>query len=183
MLPKSAWVGPKEVREDLLSWMADQGGYSKKDRTLIKYLGDKIYLEDEMMWERIKGETPEEMIELKTFFKKALQDLQDVKDRHENIGKGSRASTMEPLHQLIRNFDLMLEKETGSKQGPTTVSRRLLQRFNKQRDKIDPDGIIKDITSLENSIIWSHPDGREGRSLDWGTVPQTIFRVRKKYNK
>ena len=99
-----------------------------------------------------------------------------------SIGKGSRVSTMEPLHRLIRNFDLMLEKETGSKQGPTTVSRRLFQRFNKQRDKIDPDGIIKDITSLENSIIWSHPDGREGRSLDWGTVPQTIFRVRKKYN-
>ena len=94
MLPKSAWEGPKEVREDLLSWMADQGGYSKMDRTLVKYLGDKIYLEDEMMLEKIKGETPDEMIELKTFFKKVLQDLQDVTDRHENIGKGSRASTM-----------------------------------------------------------------------------------------
>ena len=136
MLPKSAWEGPKEVREDLLSWMADQGGYSKKDRTLVKYLGDKIYLEDEMMWERGQEETPEGMIELKIFYKKALQELQDVTDRHENIGKGSRASTMEPLHRLIRNFDLMLEKETGSKQGPTTVSRRLLQRFNKQREKL-----------------------------------------------
>ena len=85
MLPKSAWEGPKEVREDLLSWMADQGGYSKKDRTLVKYLGDKIYLEDEMMWERGQEETPEGMIELKIFYKKALQELQDLKDRHENI--------------------------------------------------------------------------------------------------
>ena len=178
MLPKSAWVGPKEVREDLLSWMADQGGYSKKDRTLVKYLGDKIYLEDEMMWERIKGETPEEMIELKTFFKKALQDLQDAKDRHENIGKGSRASTMEPLHRLIRNFDLQLEEEFGYKKQSGNVRLLLEERYEAQKENIDPDSIIVELQSSDDTIVWKQPDGRDGEPLGWGTLPRTVNRIK-----
>ena len=108
MLSERAWEAPRATREDLLSWMADQRGYSAEDGILIKYAGDGTYLEDELDIGRIRGESPTDTLELQQKLRKRIKELQMIRDRHENIGKGPRTSIMEPLHQLISRLDLML---------------------------------------------------------------------------
>ena len=56
----------------------------------------------------------------------------------------------------------------------------LKNRFESGKDQIDPQGIIEEIQSADDTITWKHPDGRPGRPLQWGTLTKTIDRIRKK---
>ena len=174
MLSKNAWEAPEKVREDLLLWMEVQGDYSKQDRKIEKYLGDGIFLEDELDIEKIRADSPQNNYKLQQIFRNKLKKFQSELTVSKNWDP---EKALWSLHQLILRFDKLIEEEIGCPTGPNNLSRKLLNGFCTKKQLLILKASSKKLIRLKIQLLETSSGGK-GRPLQWSSS-QTIIRVRK----